>query len=89
MIEELFQKIIAENSEEEVCANVDDLKSEYVSDWENEFDTLEDAYEEQGRGEAESQALRELIQGEKNNLSLDDYCELQEKLADHYGLNLN
>ena len=86
MIEELFQKIISENTEEDVLANVEELKSEYVSDWEDEFDSLEEAYAEQGRGEAESQALRELIM---EKLSLDDYCELQGKLAEHYGLSLS
>ena len=89
MIEELFQKIISENTEEAVRSNVDELKSEYVSDWEDEFDSLEEAYEEQGRGEAESQALRELIREEDTNLSLDDYCTLKDKLADHYGLITN
>lgn len=86
MVEELFEKIIAKHSEEEVGANVDDLKSEYVSDWEDEFETLEEAYEEQGRGEAERQALREIIEEEGVELSLDDFCDLQDKLADHYGL---
>jgi hypothetical protein len=86
MIEELFQRIISENTEEDVLANVEELKSEYVSDWEDEFESLEEAYAEQGRGEAESQALRELI---RDKLSLDDYCELQGKLAEHCGLNLS
>lgn len=86
MVEELFQKIIAKHDEQEVCANVDDLKHEYVSDWEDEFDSLEEAYEEQGRGEAERQALRELIKAEQVELSLDDYCDLHDRLADHYGL---
>lgn len=89
MIEELYQKIISENTEEAVRSNVDELKSEYVSDWEDEFDSLDDAYEEQGRGEAENQALRELIREEDANLSLDDYCSLKDKLADHYGLSTN
>jgi hypothetical protein len=88
VVEDLFRKIIANNSEVAVRANVDELKCEYVWDWENEFDSLAEAYEEQGRGEAERQALQEIIQEEGKNLSLDDYCDLQDRLADHYGLAL-
>lgn len=88
IIKNLFTKIIETNSEKSIYDEVDNAKSEYVYDWEDEFDSLEDAYEEQGRGEAESMILNDLIAhvGGKD-LSMDDHYDLFTKLADHYDLN--
>ena len=85
---EIFAEITKSNPEQSVHNEVDNAKSEYVWDWEEEFESLDAAYEEQGRGEAESQVLRDLIYGAGGEgLSIDDYCELQDKLADHYYLS--
>lgn len=89
MVEELFQKIIAENDEESVLQRVNEVKGEYVWDWEGEFDSLEDAYEEQGRGEAESQIVNELIKEHNVELAFDDYVDLMHQLAEHYNLSLD
>lgn len=78
--------------ESEVLANVDDLKTEFVSDWEDEFDDIHEAYEEQGRGQAESQALMELIdriaKEEGLTVSDDDKIFYMDELADEWGLSL-
>jgi hypothetical protein len=45
----------------DILDRIDDLKCEYVWDWEDEFDDIHEAYEEQGRGQAEYQAIEEYV----------------------------
>jgi len=55
----------------------------------NVYQEVDDAYKEQGRGEAENLTLRNLIhQNGGENMSVDDYSELFNQLAEHYNLNM-
>ncbi len=89
-LEKIVNGIKATNTEDAVYREVDNAKSEYVYDWEDDFDSLEEAYEEQGRGEAESMILNDLIayHGGKD-LSMDDHHDVFTALSDHYHLNTN
>jgi len=83
----LFEIITAVNSEADVCAKVDELRPEYVHDWEDEFDDFEEAYAEQGRGAAESQVIGELVKSYGPDLTSDAHAKLFDRLAEHYGLS--
>jgi hypothetical protein len=87
-IEDLFNKIVADNTAEYIAGKVDEYIPEYIWDWEDEFEDIHEAYEEQGRGQAESQILGEVISRTKATLSIDDYCKLQDKLAAHWGITI-
>jgi len=88
-IEKLFKKITEENTEDSVHNEVDNAKGEYVWDWEDRFESLDDAYEEQGRGEAENLVLSNLIkQNDGEVISHDDYNKLFNLLAEYYYLNI-
>lgn len=51
---------IADIGEDIIMAEIDEIKPDFLdSDWEEDFDDEYDAYEEMGRGEAESQVLKE------------------------------
>jgi hypothetical protein len=77
----------------EIFDNIDELKGEYVWDWEDEFDNIHEAYEEQGRGEAESQAISEIVKDEvkKAGLALTDdvLADLMDKVAGSLGVSLS
>lgn len=88
-IEEVFKLIISTTNEDTVQADVDDLKGDYVDDWEDEFDDVYEAYAEQGRGEAEHEVLNGLIREHAPDFSLDDHSVLFDALAEHYCLNTN
>jgi hypothetical protein len=69
---------------------IDDLKLAFVdSDWEDEFDDYDEAYEEQGRGQAESQAVQELIKREYPDISDDKLVEMMDFLADAWCISYN
>jgi len=91
IVDELFNKITKNHTEAEVHKMVDEVKPEYVYDWEDEFDDIHEAYQEQGRGEAESWSIHHLIEiyTYMDALTFDESVDLIEKLAEHYGLNLN
>lgn len=51
---------IAEIGEDTIMSEIDDAKYDFVdSDWDSEYDSLDEAYAETGRGEAESQVCNE------------------------------
>lgn len=88
---DLFKEITDFHREEDVHARVDEAKSEYVHDWEDEFEDIHEAYDEQGRGEAESQVLWSMVNGAvaamMPTMSSDAQIDLFEKLAEHYYLS--
>ncbi len=88
-MKKLFEKLIAKNTKEDVLEQAKNLWADFVWDWEDEFNSLDEAYHEQGRGAAESQVLNEMIRGTNNeqNLPTDDHCDLFDMLKEHYGLN--
>jgi hypothetical protein len=87
-LEKIFLDIIAGNTEDMVAEEIDAAKGEYVWDWEGEFDTLDEAYAEQGRGEAESLVIRNLINANGGkDLDPDSSDILFGRVKDHYNLN--
>ena len=61
-INRAFNTIIGDNDLAIVLEAVDEMKPEYVYDWdEEEFYDIHEAYEELGRGEAESHVIAEMI----------------------------
>jgi len=53
-IDQLVAKRIADVGKDAILSEIEDQKLNYVDDdWDEEFDTLSEAYAEQGRGEAE------------------------------------
>ena len=91
---DLFEYIIKHHPEVEVFELIDDAMHDYIdSDWEDEFDNINEAYEETGRGEAESHVLGDLIRKAvkscKTEISDDQYCELFDRLAEQWCLNTN
>jgi hypothetical protein len=94
-LDKLFEHIIVKNTEEYVAEKFDEYKSGYVWDWEDDFDDIHEAYEEQGRGQAESEILHLVIAAALQALEMpsilptDEFCELYDKLADHWTLNTN
>jgi hypothetical protein len=82
-----FKKITSIVDEMTVFESVDDCKDEYVNDdWEDEFDDINEAYEEQGRGGAEYQVINQIIIDHCPGLEGDGYIELYDLLADHWNL---
>ena len=87
-VEELFDKIVENVRAEDVYARVDDAKEDYVWDWEDEFDDIEDAYSEKGRGEAESFAVNEIVlEYAPVGMSTGDHLKLYEMLLEHWALS--
>jgi hypothetical protein len=80
----IFKTITEEYTQGQIDELVQEAKSEYVYDWEDEFDSLDKAYEEQGRGEAEAQVLYDII---PKNLTSEQKAELFTDLKEHYGLS--
>ena len=76
--------------EQDTIDAIDDAKADYIDDdWEDEFDDIHEAYEEQGRGQAESHAVQELIKREFPNIGDDELIDLMDQLADRWGLSYN
>jgi hypothetical protein len=78
----------------EILSNIDDSKSDYLDDdWADEFDDVHEAYEEQGRGQAESYAVQGIITREAEALGVElldeEVCEIMETVADEMGLSYN
>jgi hypothetical protein len=65
MTEESIKAYLNENYDEDsIISEVDEAKRDFLDDdWEEEFDDEEEAYQETGRGEAESQ-VRMQIEGD-------------------------
>lgn len=85
-----FDKIISNNSKESIFEKESELIPEFIHDWEDEFETIEEAYIEQGRGAAGSQIITELIDEYKGDtlLSDDEYLELFDMLSNHYDIEV-
>lgn len=84
---DLFEKITVENTEADVCELVDELRPDYVNDdWAEDFDDIHEAYIEQGRGQAESQILTDLVKRYGPELTSEAHVKLFDRLAEHYGL---
>ena len=74
--------------EDEVMDTIDDTMADYLDDdWEDEFDDIHEAYEEQGRGQAESYAVQGLIEREYPDISTRELVDLMDDLADAWGIS--
>jgi hypothetical protein len=89
---ELFKHITDTFDEAEISEKIDECMPNYIDeDWATEFDDIYEAYDEQGRGEAESQVLGELIREAAQACCRtvpigDEYCDLFDKLAEHWNI---
>ena len=55
----LVEAHIGHIGEDMILSEIDDIKSDYLDiNWTEQFDSAEEAYAEQGRGQAESKILR-------------------------------
>jgi len=90
-VDEVFVEITGSVPASDMHERVDGLKSEYVWDWEDEFDDIHEAYEEQGRGQAEDQALTEAVENcePAAHLADEDVANLIGRLAAHYELEVD
>lgn len=71
--------------EDEASQAVADAIPDYLDDdWEDDFDDEQEAYEEQGRGEAESFAVQGIIKREYPDISDDELVKLMDQLADEW-----
>ena len=91
---DLTKNILANNTEDDVKRRIDAAIPDFVGPgWEDEFDDIFEAYAEQGRGEAESQVLKEIIESASQSqgltdLTTDQYCEVFNKLTNEWGLTV-
>lgn len=82
--------ILQLHPENQIYDCISEAMHDYVSDdWEDEFDDIHEAYSEQGRGEAESLVLGEIIRKEYPGISSDDYVDLMQELADRLEISLD
>lgn len=88
-INPLFIRICKENSIKEIQDKAQELQSEFVWDWEDEFDNLNDAYLEQGGNAAEQQVINELINNNCMYLPIEIHHKLFSMLALHYELEVD
>lgn len=89
--EAIAKQILEYNSEDSVQGQVDELIPEYLDDdWESEFDSAYEAYQEQGRGEAENAVLHTIInsflQDNMHTVTTDGFVEIHEILKDEWSL---
>lgn len=86
----IFETIVACFAENDMRLKIEETVPEFLdSGWEDDFEDEYEAYAETGRGEAETQVLEELIaEYQKGSLSSADYCDLFNKLKEHYGLTV-
>lgn len=88
MNEALFNEITTNISEDEVNDSIIDCMEEFLSDdWDTEFDDIIDAYEETGRGGAESQVLNDIIKARHPHVEDEAFCEMFDALANHWNLS--
>jgi hypothetical protein len=84
--QERFQLVVDNQSDADLREKIDEYKGEYVRDWEDEFDDIHEAYEEQGRGEAEAQAVKEAIDKVFVVICPEEYLRLYDALMDYWCL---
>ncbi len=88
----VFTHITSKYTEESVRSRIDDLIPEFLNDdWEDEFDDINEAYSETGRGEAESQVIQETIKEAMDDtgltLSDDDQYWLSKEMQEFYEIS--
>jgi len=92
-VDDLMQKIRDRFDESEVMGMYDEelTGGGWLDEgWEDEFESEIDAYQEQGRGEAEDAVIDQIIQSvDDGTLSTDDTYELRQQIADEYNLMLH
>ena len=92
--EKIFDTILENYDEAGIFDMIDNAMLDYVDDdWEEDgFDSEYDWYCEFGRNEAESDVLESIITEccKKLNidLSLDNFIEVEERIAEHWGVTI-
>ncbi len=89
-VRDIVTKITEKYSETAIFNMITEQMYEYVDEEEiEEYGGLYDAYEELGRGEAESTILRQIINEVSHDLTIDEYCEISDTLCDIWGISTN
>jgi len=84
-IEEKWEEIKSKWSEEDVISAIDESIPDYLdSDWEDEYDSEYDAYQEQGRGEAEDVVINQIFQ----SVGITYNQELYDRIVDYYDISV-
>lgn len=85
---EVFELIKVEYSEDIVNTRFDEELCEWVDEgWEDDFETEHDAYQEQGRGEAENVVIEEMIdwyERAHEKLGVNIHFEIFNLIKEHY-----
>lgn len=90
IVDDVMITILQNHYEDDIHDAVGELIHDYVdSDWEDEYDSIEECYIETGRGEAESQVLQDIIKETQSDIPLDEYCEVFDRLAEEWNLTTN
>ena len=82
--DEIVKEVLGSIDEDSVHEMVAELMPEFLDeDWEDEYDSEEEAYLETGRGEAEDQVLQTIISPitDKYKCSLDQYCDVLDEVS--------
>ena len=73
MIDQIFEDIKEQYSKDEIHAQIQEMKYDYVDeDWENEFGDFEEAYIEVGRCAAESAVVNSLVRAAGAEWGMDE-----------------
>ncbi len=92
-LKKILDYIIEENNETNIHEQIQDLKTEFIDDgWEDEYEDLDEAYDETGRGGAESQVVNTLIRTACKTLNVkepdtDPYCEIYDALCEEFNVS--
>jgi hypothetical protein len=90
-LESLVEAHIRHLGDDMIMSSIDDAKEDYLEmGWDEEYDSAEEAYAEQGHGEAECQVLMEHAQdilGRK--ASMESCQEFMQEMAVQLGVSIN
>jgi len=85
-IEEKWTQILDIWSEDDIIESIDEKVFDFIpNDWEDEYEDEYEAYQECGRGEAESATIDEVL----NSVGVEYNDELYDKIKDHFSINTN
>lgn len=87
---DIVTKITEKYPEDTILLMITEQMHEYIDEDETEeYGGLYDAYSELGRGEAESDIIREVIGEIDPDLAVDQYCEVSDTLCEIWGISTN
>lgn len=93
--DQIFEQIRKDHTSESIQTEIQDTKNDYVDDdWEDEFDDIDEAYMETGRGGAESDVLNRVVEDACAVLGLvsppvGPFCDILDRIYDEMGIERN